>query len=221
MGDKDNIKYVPGTGAKGRAPSFDAATRFIHRLEDQRFKKLPEKPDIKPAICISRKVGISAVQIADLVAQELHYHVFDRQVLDQIASSDELGEKTLRYFDQYFPGIINELAKLPLGKKSLIFSDYGRRLVSTIYSLASADSAIFIGRGCHLILPQNSIMAVRLIATLNYRIKRLANLMNISETDAERQLIEFDTEQQFFFSLDCAWDGRRGVPARGIFPRPL
>jgi len=194
--------YLPGFYPKRGPAASVLAAQYIQEWEKQRIaksRKAPAPKSIPAAICISRKIGIGAVQIADLAAKKLDCRVIDRQILDHIASEGNLKEKTIRYFDERYPGKINEFAKLLTGEKSFILSDYGRHLISAIYSLAETGPAIFVGRGCHLILPRDRVLAVRLIGSMSYRATRLADLMDIDEADAKRQLLEFDKEQRVFF----------------------
>jgi hypothetical protein len=198
---RTTFEYLPGTYSKRRPSTAVLADRYIREWEQRRLgkKKKTGATSMPPSVCISRKIGIGAVQIADLAAQKMDCPVFDRQILEYIGSSGDLNEKTIRYFDERYPGKFNEFVKLLAGEKSFIMSDYGRHLISAVYSLAESGPAIFVGRGCHLILPRDGVLAVRLIGSIPYRAKRLAALMNIDEDDAERQLLEFDKDQRVFF----------------------
>lgn len=194
--------YVPGFYPKKGPTASVLAAQYIQEWEMRRIERSKKKPSpitLPPSICISRKVGIGVVQIADLAAKRLDGPLIDRQILEHIAETGDLSKKTISYFDKHYPGEINELAKLLTGEKSFIMSDYIRHLISAVYSLAETGPAIFVGRGCHLILPRDKVLAVRLIGSMSYRATRLADLMKIDEKDAKRQLLEFDKEQREFF----------------------
>jgi hypothetical protein len=192
---------VPGFYPKRSPSPAVLADRYVREWERRRrARKRRTGPASIPAnICISRRIGIGAVQIADLSAKKLGCHVIDRQILEHIGSAGDLSEKTVRYFDERYPGKFNEFVKLLAGEKSFILSDYGRHLISAVYSLAESGPAVFIGRGCHLILPRDRLLAVRLIGSMAYRSRRLAQLMGIDDKDARRQLLEFDEAQRVFF----------------------
>ena len=207
------FEYLPGSYSRRRPSASVLAARYILEWEQRRLKKSrkpSQAPSIQSSICISRKIGIGAVQIADMAAKKLKCPVIDRQILEHIGASGDLGEKTIRHFDERYPGKINELAHLLVGEKSFIMSDYGRHLIGSVYSLAESGPAIFVGRGCHLILPRDRVLAVRLIGSMPYRARRLAALMGIQESAARRQLLEFDKEQRIFFRKLY---GRNNAPA--------
>jgi cytidylate kinase len=60
-------------------------------------------------------------------------------------------------------------------------------------------SSIFVGRGAHLILPRDRVLAVRIICSNEYRIERLANILDVEENEAEKLLHQIDQEQRAFF----------------------
>jgi cytidylate kinase len=58
---------------------------------------------------------------------------------------------------------------------------------------------IFVGRGAHLVLPRERVLAVRFIASRDQRISRLARMLNITEEKAEVKLDEGDTDRRNFY----------------------
>jgi len=154
---------------------------------------------ISPAICFSRKIGVGALEIADILAEKIGYRVADREVIEHIANNADLNKKNVDYFDEHYPGKINELSALLFREKSFIMSDYVRHLISAVFSMAGAEPTIFVGRGTHLILPQNSQLAVRFISSKAYRVRRLAEILNVEEKVAEKKIDEVDKGQRDFF----------------------
>ena len=88
---------------------------------------------------------------------------------------------------------------LLFGEKSFIMSDFSRKLFSAVINLAESESTIFVGRGTHLILPRDRVLAVRLISSKAYRIQRVAAILGVSEGDARKELDAADKEQRRFF----------------------
>jgi cytidylate kinase len=66
-------------------------------------------------------------------------------------------------------------------------------------TLADTAPTIFVGRGTHLILPRDRVLAVRLISSKEYRIQRVADILGVSEDDARKELDAADKEQRRFF----------------------
>ncbi len=196
-----SVEYVPGAYHKKRPGAAELADRYIREWETNRQKSLErfKKLRLPPSICFSRKIGVGALEIADLVAEMTGLRVVDREILETIAASGELTEKTVKNFDERYPGRLQEFLAMVFGEKSYIMSDYARNLFSAIYSIAGMGSAIFVGRGSHLILPRDRVLAVRCISSDEYRIRRLARELSVKEEEAEARLKEIDREQAEFF----------------------
>jgi cytidylate kinase len=195
-------KYVPGTYAKHRPSAPEMATRYIREWDEKRIdRKAKESQAVEypPTICISRKLGIGAVEIADLVAEKIGYRVVDQQILQHIATNASLGEKTVAIFDERYPGKITELVTLAFGEKAFIKSDYTKHLFSSVYAIAALGPTIFVGRGVHLLLSREKVLAVRIISSVQFRVQRFVSLMKISKEEASKQISELDRQQAAFF----------------------
>jgi len=200
--NRKKIKYVPGTYALQKPDVVQLAEEHIQGwLKKQpKIKPIPIEPEqIQPAICFSRKIGVGALEIADLLAEKLNYCVADRELLDYMATNKKLGKQTIAFFDERYPGKISELAALLFGERSFMMSDYIRNFISTAYAFASMASTIFVGRGVHLFLPRERLLAVRIICSDQKRISRLGKILNIEEKEAGSILRKVDKEQREFF----------------------
>jgi cytidylate kinase len=195
-------KFVPGTYAKPKPSASEMANRYIREWDEKhRGTKAKETAAVAypPTICISRKLGSGAVEIADLVAEKIGYRVVDQQILQHIATNASLSEKTVAIFDERYPGKISELVTLAFGEKAFIKSDYAKHLFSSVYAIAALGPTIFVGRGVHLLLSREKVLAVRIISSDQFRIQRLVSLMNISKEEAAKQISELDRQQAAFF----------------------
>ncbi len=154
---------------------------------------------LPPCITISRKIGVGALEIADILARKLGYALADRALIEQIASQADISEKAISFFDERFPGYANRTFKYLFGEKAFIDSDYARHLVRAVLALAGSTPSVFVGRGAHLILPRESVLAVRCICSDNYRANRMADMLDIRKAAAMKKLNAIDKEQAAFF----------------------
>lgn len=195
------IDYIPGFYGKKRTNPEVLISNYYQEWEKKQLKMKKAKPktEMPPTICFSRKIGVGALEVADILAEKIKYRVFDREVLEHMASNAKVSEKTVAFFDELYPGTLMEFGKFLFGEKSFIKSDYARHLYQTVLSLAYLEPSIFVGRGTHLILPRDRILAVRFIGGREHRINRLAKILNITKGDAEFKLDAIDKEQKDFF----------------------
>jgi hypothetical protein len=169
---------------------------------ERRLQKLEkEKPllELPNTICLSRQIGTGALGIAEILGQNLGCFVADRELVTKIARNGYHSQRTVRSFDERYPGKMNELMSKFFSVRPFDFKDYMQYLIAVIYTLAETGPTIFVGRGAHLILPREYILGVRLIASMHYRIKRAAHLYSLGEGLAEEKLKQMDREQKDFF----------------------
>ncbi len=202
MAEKTGIDaYVPGTYAR-RKPGAEAMVGHYVRAWEQRLAHEAPRAaatEIAPCIAFSRKIGVGALEIADILGADLGYPVADRALIEQIASQANTSEAAIEFFDERFPGYANRTFKYLFGEKAFIDSDYSRHLISAVFAIAGLEPTIFVGRGTHLILPRESVLAVRCIGSDEYRINRLARMLSVGTDAARKKLAVIDREQAAFF----------------------
>jgi cytidylate kinase len=206
------VKYIPGMYERRRPTGHQLADKYFRDLDKKLVEKKRKegKPEIFPTICFSRKIGVGALEIADILAKKMNYNVVDRELLEYIAKEAKLSQKTVKYFDERYPGLLNEFAALLFGEKSFIKSDYNRHLFNIVISLAGLEPTIFVGRGTHLILPRDRVLAVRFVCSDEHRIKRLSRIFKVKEEEAAGKLSQIDKEQRAFFKK--AYGKKDAVP---------
>ena len=209
--------YVPGTYAKKRPEAGKVAAQYVQEWEARRQKLSQKKPastEIPPCICFSRKVGVGAVEVADILARKLHMRVADREILEHMSGETRLDKETVKFYDELYPGKTVELSALLFGKKSFQMDDYLRNLVNAVYSIAAVGSTIFVGRGTHLILPRDRVLAVRLICSDNFRTERLASLLKIDAEEAGRDAHQNRPGAESLLQESLRQKGRAGLRVR-------
>jgi len=193
--------YQPGYYGKKRQAAAEWADHYIKKYnhEEAEKKQVDKKLVILPSVCFSRQIGVGALEIADFLSGMIGYRVIDREILEHMAKDAKQALKMIESYDERYVGRAAELFSMLISEKTFIKSDYGRQLVKTVTALACSEPTIFVGRGTHLILPRDTILSVWFICSLEYRVNRLACMLNIDKSEAERQLKVFDVEQRDFF----------------------
>jgi len=76
---------------------------------------------------------------------------------------------------------------------------YAKFLAQIVLTAADTGPSIFVGRGAHLIISREKVLAVRIIASMEFRVRRVATIMKAGYKETERKLMEMDKEQRNFF----------------------
>lgn len=199
--DSGKITYVPGYYGKKRMSAAEWTNVHMKHWHQEEGSRKPEGPDpiALPSVCISRQIGVGALEIADMLGGLMDYRVVDRELLEQMAEDTKLSEKAIKMFDERYPGWASEFFTMLISQKTFIKSDYARQLVRTVTALADAGPTIFVGRGIHMVLPRQNILAVRILGSRKFREARLSNLLDIPGSKVSKKLDVIDGEQEKFF----------------------
>jgi cytidylate kinase len=201
----NKMKYVAGMYAgrtKTGASAAQIAEKCIRKWEEKRAAALKEKESSAQGnhcISFSRKIGVGALEIADLVAEKTGLQVVDREILEHIANDSNLSQTTVDCFDERHPGLINNFGAMLFGEKSFTMGDYMRHLLTSVYAIVEDCPTLFVGRATHLMMPRDRVLAVRFISSNEHRVKRVAGILGISEAEAGKKLDEEDRLQSEFY----------------------
>lgn len=192
--------YPPGYYGKKMMNASDWAGTQIKQWERaQAERNISEDFSQKHSICLSRGIGAGALEVAEFLSKITGFRVIDKEIIEHMAKDSSLTEKIIRFFDERFPGKMNELLVSLSVEKRFFKNDYAKQLAKTVTALSHTDPTIFVGRGTHLILPRHMILSVQLICSRKLRIENLANTMGIGKGEAEKRLNMIDEEHHEFF----------------------
>ncbi|ACL05767.1 AAA family ATPase [Desulfatibacillum aliphaticivorans] len=192
-------KYQPGYYKSDRPDIKSLVDHFFEAWEKEAALSAQKEIVLPPNICFSRKIGVGALEIADLVSKDTGFPVMDREIIEYISLASDLSTRTVKIFDERYPGTGTNFFSMILGEGSFILSDFSRQLAQAVAALAGLGPLVFVGRGAHLILPRDRVLAVRLVASKEYRIKRVAKIMEQDEKLIKKEIDRVDAEQAGFF----------------------
>lgn len=197
----NKIKNTLGYHVKKGYNIAELANQYIKQWEEKRLErdKMKDSQHLPPCICLSRKIGVGSLEIAGVLSEMVGYPVINREILEHIANSANLSDKTVHLFDGRYPGKLREFVSMAFGEKSFVQSDYTKHMFDVVFSMAGLGPAIFVGRGIHLALPRDRVLAVRIVSSRESRIERIVNASNISNEQAEDIINKVDREQGAFF----------------------
>lgn len=151
-------------------------------------------------ITFSRKMGTNGSEIARRVAEQLEYHFYDTEAIENAAQ--EMGFlKDVREVDEKAPSLFLRF----FSQKPEVHLD---RLHSVLYELASQGNAVFLGRGSHMLLRSfKCALHIRVTGSLETRIENLVGRGWAREV-AIKATHQSDHERGVFikFAFKVDWD---------------
>lgn len=173
--------------------------RQMRNWELARAQKLTspiKKREIHPYVAVSRQAASGGRQIAQAVAEQLGWSCFDRELIDIMASDDDVRRRLYAIEDENERGLLEDIL-LSIGYEGQR-NDYFRQLCEASIRVATRQPAVFVGRGIGFILPAKSGVSVRIVASDEYCDARLATRDNTSVKDARRQRHRLEQDRRKF-----------------------
>ena len=166
---------------------------------------------VVPFITISRQAGVGGPKLADRLAAALNendkserpWHVFDRELVEKVAADHEISQSLIDAMDESDHSWINDLLagmKATGRTESTQFNVY-RRVAETIVGLTEAGKAVIVGRGAaNICQAMPGGVHLRLVAPIEWRVEKLAETEDISESRAARRVRDLDENRESFFT---------------------
>jgi len=151
-----------------------------------------------PWIALSRELGSGGRELAIQLGAALGWHIYDREILQAVASEERREEWTLERFDEkgvrtfgeYFAPLI-----LPADPGQ---SRYLADLARVVRRLGREGRAVLVGRGANFILDPAHGLRVRAVAPAPDRVEALAHDLGLTRDEARRRIAASDSAQRKF-----------------------
>ncbi len=164
---------------------------YIKKFQEEHSEELVKfNPAEMEIITISRTTGCGARQIADRLAEQLGYQVWDSEIMISICQNMELSKSRYNLLDEH---------KFAMGKNYMgdFFDDkglsnftYKKELTKLLYTICLNNKAIIIGRGANFFI--KNALHVRLDADINKRITKIAEDLHSSRIVAKDYIAKTD-----------------------------
>jgi cytidylate kinase len=184
-------------------PSAYLATALIKASEYSRPPRLGMRresgsfgPPVSAfTIAVSREVGARGPAVAREVGRRLGWPVYDHELLEQIAKEMHVSVHLLESVDEkpgsWLQECIESLAAVP----TVTEISYFRRLLKMLLSLGAHGGCVIVGRGAAQVLPPETTLRVRLLATLADRIAVISRERGLSQHEASLYVESQDRER--------------------------
>lgn len=161
-------------------------------------KKSAQPPGFKPFITISREPGSGGAPIAQMVAKELNFELYNEQFIEEVAKSAKKRSELIKSVDEKARGLITDVLQSVLNPDYISDMTFIRHAAKVVLTRAHKGSVIFLDRGVNFIVPGDSALRVRIQAPYQVRVARAIKYEAIDLDRAKEILRSVDTERREF-----------------------
>lgn len=151
---------------------------------------------IKPMITIERGMGSGARIVAEKLANEIGWSLWDEELVEAVAKDASVSQRVVQAFDEKTKSDIELIARAALGDTELSGFVYATHLAKAVASIAKLGNAIILGRGAHFLLPD--ALHLHIDASFDYRAKNMMKFEDLSHAAAVNKIRESDKERRNF-----------------------
>ncbi len=147
-------------------------------------------------ITVSREAYSNGSLIGQLVADELHYRVFDRELVDEMTRMMHVDPQVVERFDE---ATVNPVESVLLEWRASVNEQmYQRYLRRALHQIAVEGNAVVIGRGANFELSGPDVLHVRIIAPFALRTAIYRATHDVTAPVAEHAVHAEDAKRAHF-----------------------
>lgn len=156
----------------------------------------PDKSRARPCVTISTQMGSQGLGVAERVADQLKFELYERELVELIAQTAHVRRDLVESVDEHTQGAIETWMARQLG--FMAESDYVTNLSRVLLTLAHHGRAVVVGRGAQFILDPARTLRVRIVAPFELRIARISARDHLSAKEARAKVLAADADRVAF-----------------------
>lgn len=169
-----------------------------NRMQELLRTQEPAESGPRPIITISRQKGSGGRTLADALARRLNLQVHGQDIVDHIAKNEKVAAEIVAQLDERAISQIDLWIKGVLNRRIYLKDEYHEELVRTVRTLAVRGSVIILGRGANFILADCANLRLRLVASVEERVRGLMERDAITADEAGERIATSDAARADF-----------------------
>lgn len=162
-----------------------------------------------PCLLVSRERGSGGDRLAHQVGERLGWHVYDREIVDEIAQLAHVRQQVIGSVDEQVRAAWAHSLPMELAPEDIGCEQFLRHLRQVLLALGHHGDVVILGRGAEYLLPPQCALRVRLVAPFELRVRRLAEREGLPLDHARSHVQKFDAERAAFvhrsFQRKAGW----------------
>jgi len=154
--------------------------------------------DFGPCVLISREAASGGGSIAKLVGERLAWHVYDSEIVDEIARKAHVRKRLAESVDEHMQSAWARIWRETIPMGEMVDQDYVRYLKQVLTALGHLGHVVLVGRGASFLLPTRCAVRVRVVAPFEARCLRLAQTEGCTADEAGLKIRKIDASRASF-----------------------
>lgn len=151
-----------------------------------------------PCLLISRQYGSLGDELARQLGELLHWHVFDREIVEQISERAHVRRQLVESVDERVRSRWQVFLHPLRERHTLKPKTYLLHLHEILLSLGHHGYVVILGRGAHYLLPAECAVRVRVIGAIDSRVRQVADAQQCSRDEARKLVEKADAASRAF-----------------------
>jgi cytidylate kinase len=148
-----------------------------------------------PCVAIASLPGAGGEEVGRLVAEQLGYGLFGREIVDEIARRRNVSQELMSGLDERLRTVIDRYVADFVRERRFNETDYLHEVARAVTTLGGRGMAVVVGRGAAFLLPPEKALRVLVCATRKMRVERWAKRTGEDRARADASLREEDARR--------------------------
>lgn len=175
------------------------------REKAQRAKAASESVG-SPLVCISREFGARGAALGRLVADDLGFSFWDRELIHALAREEGVPDSAIDSVDERRTSALHETLGGTWIGPSATQTTYMQHLRALLHELDVAGSAVVVGRGAGFLLSPERALRVRIVCPVDVRVRGYALREGLEEKLVARRLEAIERDRRAFIKRQFGAD---------------
>lgn len=181
--------------------------RYIEEMVNKQVRKseLAKRREIEnghpcdhSVVTISRRMGSGARVVAEKLAKDLGWSLWDKELVNAMAEHAQVSESVVKAFDEHTISEIELFARGMFGENDMAGFIYPKQLARAVKTIAKLGNAVILGRGANFILPD--AIKIRIDASDEHRIHNMTEYEGLTHDEAATRLHASDRDRRHFLT---------------------
>lgn len=157
-----------------------------------------KQASFQPFITISREPGSGGRPIAEMVAKDLSFELYDEKFVEDIAKSTKKRAEFIKSIDEKARSMVTDVLQSVLNPEYVSDMTYIRHAAKVVLTRAHRGKVVFLDRGTNFIVPSELALRVRIQAPYSIRVARAIKYEGVGLESAKEIIRSVDVDRKNF-----------------------